>query len=66
MDLLGNMCRYVSADRVWVDEGIISTNMRLTDIEAQDVSRFPEWKEHVRAAVGQINVADISVKTLQQ
>ena len=65
MDLLGNLCRYVLADRVWVDEGIISTNMRLTDIEAQDVSRFPEWKEHARADVGKIKVGEIYAKTIQ-
>ena len=65
VELLGGLCRNVSADRLWVDESILSTNLWLADIEVQGVSHFPEWKEHVRATVGQINVAEISVKTLQ-
>ena len=49
-----------------MDESILSTKLRLANIEAQVASHFPEWKEHVRATVGQIKVADTSVKTLQQ
>ena len=64
MDLLDNLCRDVSADRTWVDESILSTNLRLADIEAQGVSHFPEWKEHIQASVGQINVADMSIRIL--
>ena len=48
--ILGNLCRYVLADRVWVDESILSTKMWLEDIEAQGVSHFTEWKDHVRAS----------------
>ena len=62
VDLLGNLCRDVLADRVWVDESILSTNLRLSDIEAQGLSHFTEWKDHVQAAVGQIKVTDMSVK----
>ena len=59
---MGNLCRDVLADQVWVDKIILSTNLRLADIEAQGVFHFPEWKEHVQAAVGQIKMAEISVK----
>ena len=66
MDLLVTLCRNVSENWVWVDEIIISTNLCLAYIEAQGVSRFPECKEHVQAAVEQIKVVDVSVKNLQQ
>ena len=66
VNLLGTLCRGASEDRVWVDESILSTNLRLANIEAQGVSHFPEWKEHIRAAVGQINMAETPVKTIQQ
>ena len=49
-----------------MDESIISINMRLAEIEAQGVSHFPEWKEHVQAAVVQKKVAEMSIKNLQQ
>ena len=42
MDLLGDLCRYVSAYQVWLNESILSTNLRHAYIEAQGVSRFPE------------------------
>ena len=64
VDLLGNICRDASADWAWVDESIISTNLRLADIEAQGVSHFPEWKEHVQASVGQINLAEMSIRII--
>ena len=51
---------------MWVEESIHSKNTRLADIEAQGVSNFPEWKERVWAAVGQVKAAEISVKTLKQ
>ena len=38
VDLLGNLCRDVLADRVWVDESILSTNLQLAEIETQGVS----------------------------
>ena len=41
VELLGTLCRGASADQVWVDESILSTNLRLADIEAQGVSHFP-------------------------
>ena len=66
VELLGDLCRYFLENWAQVDERILSTNLRLADIEAQGVSHFPEWKQHVWAAVGQIKVAEISVKTLQQ
>ena len=62
MDLLGDLCRDVSAYQVWLNESILSTNLRLSDIEAQGLSHFTEWKDHVQAAVGQIKVTDMSVK----
>ena len=49
-----------------MEESIHSKNPRLADIEAQGVSNFPEWKERVWAAVGQVKAAEISVKTLKQ
>ena len=66
MDLLGTLCRDFLLYRVWVDESILSTNLRLADIESQVVSHFPEFKEHVQADVVQIKVTEMSVKTLEQ
>ena len=66
VELLGTLCRAVSVGWAWVVDSILSTNLRLADIEAQGVSCFLECKEHVRTAVEQIQVAEISVKTLQQ
>ena len=43
-----------------------SANLRIADIDAQGVYHVPEWKEHVRAAVGQVKAAEISVKTPKQ
>ena len=37
VELLGNLCRDVSADWAWADERILSTNLRLADIDAQGV-----------------------------
>ena len=54
--LLGILCGDVLSYRAWVDDSIHSTNLRLVGIEAQGVSRFPEWNEHVREAVGQVKV----------
>ena len=56
VDLLGTLCRYFLVDRAWVDKSILSTNLRLADIEAQGMSHFPSLKEHVHSAVGQIKV----------
>ena len=42
VDLWGTLCRDVSSDQVWVDESILYTNLQLAEIEAQDVSHFPE------------------------
>ena len=53
-------------DHTWLEESIHSTNLRLAKIEAQGVSHFTEWKEHVHTAVGQVKAANISVKALQQ
>ena len=47
-----------------MDERILYTNLWIADVEAQGVSHFPEWKEHVQASVGQIKVAEISVKNI--
>ena len=66
MEILGTLCGYVLADRTWVEDSIHSTNLRLAYIEAQGVSYFPEWREHFQVAVGQVKVAEKSVKTLQQ
>ena len=57
VEILGTLCRDVLADRVWVYESILSTNLRLEDIEAQGVYHFPVWKENVQEAVVQIKVA---------
>ena len=65
LNLLGTLCRYVLADREWVDESIFSKNMWLTYIELHGVSHFPEWNMHIQADVGQIKVTEMSVKTLQ-
>ena len=62
--LSGDLCRDVLAYWSWVDESILSTNLRLEEIEAQGVSRFPERKEHFWAAVGEIMELEIYVKTL--
>ena len=45
VELLEDLCRDVPADRAWVDESILFTNLRLADIEAQGVSQFSrmEW-----------------------
>ena len=65
MELLGTLCGYVSADQMWVEDSIHSTNLYLADIEAQGVYHFPECKEHVQAAAIQEKAAEISVKNLQ-
>ena len=49
-----------------MEDTIHFINIRLVDIEEQGVFHFTRWKEHDQAAVGQVNVEDISVKTLQQ
>jgi len=56
VELLRTLCGDVSDNLVWVDESIHSTKLRLANIEAQDVSHFSEWKEHVRADVGQLKM----------
>ena len=61
VDLLGTLNIYFLPDQAWVDDRILSTNMQLVEIEAQDLYHFSEWKEHIRADVGQIKAADISV-----
>ena len=65
VELLGTLCGDVLEYHKWVDESIQSTNMRLADIEVQGMSHFPEWTEHVRASVGQVKAAEISVKNTQ-
>ena len=49
-----------------MEESIHSTNLRLTEIEAQGVFHFPKWREHIWATMEQVKEAAISVKTLQQ
>ena len=66
MEILGKMCGDVSADLLWLEESIQPTNLRLADIDAQGVSHFPEFKEHVQEVVAQVKAAEISVKNLQQ
>ena len=49
-----------------VEESIHSKNLHLVDVEAQGVSQFTEWKEHVRKFVGKVKAEEIYIKTLQQ
>ena len=65
VEILGDLCRDVLEDRAWVDESILSKNLKLADIESQDVYNFLEYKEHVWAAIRQIT-AEIPVKNLKQ
>ena len=65
-ELLGTMCGEFSVYQMWAEESIHSTNLRLADIEAQVVSHFTEWTDHVQAAMGQVKTTDISVKNFQQ
>ena len=67
--LFGTLRGDILEDWTWVEDIIYSTNLLIADIadiEAQGVSKFSEWKEHVQAAVGQVKAAEISVKNLQQ
>ena len=66
MDHLETLCRDISADWACTDDIILSTNLHIEYIEAQGVSYFVEWKEHICAAVGKIKLAEISVTNIQQ
>ena len=65
MELLVTLCGYVATYRNWVEDSIYSTKLWLANIEAQGVSHFQEWKEHVRSTVVHVKAVEISVKTLQ-
>ena len=66
MGLFGTLCEDILANCLWVEDSIHSIKLRLVAIEAQGVTQFQVWKDHVWVAVGQVNMEDISVKTLQQ
>ena len=58
-------CANVTSERNWADKGLHTTNLRVTDLEAQELENLPEWREKLRMALEEVGGGEASVRDIQ-